>query len=112
MGNKKVSKQTIFVQNLRKYRKICGLTQAQLAEKCCVSTHHIGMIEMSRNNPTLELANKIAEALNIPIYKLFIDSASPNVELEYLRNEIKNDMTQIIDTALDKAVKKIIKIIN
>jgi transcriptional regulator with XRE-family HTH domain len=95
--------QNIFVQNLRKYRRKSGLTQAQLAEKVNVSTHHIGMIELSRNNPTLELVERIAEALNIKTYELFIDILSPNEDLELLRKEIKDDMKQLLDETLEKA---------
>ena len=104
MGNKIVRKQSIFVQNLRKYRRQNGLTQAQLAEKVNVSTHHIGMIELSRNNPTLELVERIAKALNIKTYELFLDPLSPNVELERLRQDIKNDMRQLLDEALKKDI--------
>jgi len=96
--------QSVFVQNLRKYRRKTGLTQAQLAEKVNVSTHHIGMIELSRNNPTLELVERIAEALNIKTYELFIDLLSPNEELEQLRQEIKADMKQLLDETLEKAI--------
>ena len=99
-----VHKQSIFVQNLRKYRRQRGLTQAQLAEKVNVSTHHIGMIELSRNNPTLELVERIAQALDIKTYELFVDPLSPNIELEQLRQEIVNDMKQLLDEALKKAL--------
>jgi len=99
-----VRQQSIFVQNLRKHRRKCGFTQSQLAEKVNVSTHHIGMIELSRNNPTLELVERIANALNIKTYELFIDPLSPNVELERLRQEIKDDMRQLLDEALEKAL--------
>jgi transcriptional regulator with XRE-family HTH domain len=99
-----VRHQSVFVQNLRKHRRKCGLTQAQLAEKVNVSTHHIGMIELSRNNPTLELVERIAEALNIEIYELFIDSLSPHAEFERLRLEIREDMKQLLDETLNKAL--------
>ena len=74
--------QDIFVKHLKEKRKKSGLTQAQLAEKVNVSTHHIGMIELSRNYPTLELVERIADALDIEIYELFIDPLSPNTELD------------------------------
>ena len=99
-----VRPQRVFVQNLRKHRRKCGLTQAQLAEKVNVSTHHIGMIELSRNNPTLELVERIAEALSIKTYELFIDPLSSNEEFERLRKEIRNDMKQLLDETLEKAL--------
>jgi DNA-binding XRE family transcriptional regulator len=99
-----VRQQSIFVQNLRKHRRKCGLTQAQLAERVNVSTHHIGMIELSRNNPTLELVERIAEALKIKTYELFLDPHSPKEEFNRLRLEIKEDMRQLLDETLEKAI--------
>ena len=98
--------QDIFVKNLKKHRRKSGFTQAQLAEKVNVSTHHIGMIELSRNYPTLELVERIANALGIEIYELFIDPLSPNTELERLRQEIKGDTRQLLDEFLEKVVKE------
>ena len=103
-GNKMVRPQSLFVQNLRKYRRKSGLTQEQLAEKVNVSTHHIGMIELSRNNPTLELVERIARALNIKTYELFLDPHSPNQEFERLRLAIREDMRQLLDETLEKAM--------
>ena len=94
--------QRILVQNLKKHRRKCGLTQAQLAEKVGVSTHHIGMIELSRNYPTLELVERIAVALKVKPHELFIDSISPSEELEQLRVEIKGDLKQLLDEYLKK----------
>jgi len=96
--------QDIFVENLKNHRRKSGFTQAQLAEKVNVSTHHIGMIELSRNYPTLELVERIANALDIEIYELFIDPLSPNTELEQLRHEIKSDTRQLLDEFLEKAL--------
>jgi DNA-binding XRE family transcriptional regulator len=42
----------IFAHNLKENRRKSGFTQAQLAEKVDVSTHHIGMLEIARNYPT------------------------------------------------------------
>jgi DNA-binding XRE family transcriptional regulator len=96
--------QSIFVQNLKKYRRNCGLTQEQLAEKVNVSTHHIGMIESYRNNPTLDLVERIATVLNVKVYELFMDPLSPNEELERLRLEIRDDIKKLLDETLDKAL--------
>jgi transcriptional regulator with XRE-family HTH domain len=96
--------QSVFILNLKKYRRNCGLTQEQLAEKVNVSTHHIGMIESSRNNPTLDLVERIAKALNVKVYELFMDPLSPNEELERLRLEIKDDMKQLLNETLEKTL--------
>lgn len=60
--------------NIIRYRKLSGLTQGQLAERIDVTQPYLSKIE-SLTNPTmcsLEVLFDIAEALNIPVYKLFI----------------------------------------
>ena len=96
--------QDIFTKNLRNLRRKCGITQAELAEKVNVYTHHIGMIEMSRNYPTLELVERIAKALNVEIYELFVDTIYPAKELVRLRQEIREDMVQLLEDLLEKTL--------
>jgi DNA-binding XRE family transcriptional regulator len=48
----------IFAKNLKKNRRKCGFSQAKLADKVNVSTHHIAMIELARNFPLLYITKK------------------------------------------------------
>lgn len=57
--------------NILYYRKEQGLTQMQLAEKCNVSKNHIQRIETAVSGCSVEVLSDIAEALNIPLKKLF-----------------------------------------
>ena len=57
--------------NIMYYRKEQGLTQMQLAEMCNVSKNHIQRIESAASGCSVEVLSEIAEALNIPIKKLF-----------------------------------------
>lgn len=97
----------IFAKNLRENRRKCGFSQEKLAEKVNVSTHHIAMIEIARNFPTSELIERIANALNVKICELFIESYSASEELEKLRMEIKSDMKQLFDEFIENAKEKI-----
>jgi transcriptional regulator with XRE-family HTH domain len=92
----------IFAQNLRAYRRKHGLTQAQLAEKVDVSTHHIGMLELRRNYPTFDLIERLADALNIEMYELFVEPDSSTGELERLRQDIKGDMRFLLEEFIGK----------
>ena len=93
----------IFIENLKKKRRNCGLSQAKLAEITEVSTHHIAMIEIGRNFPTTELIERIANALNIAAFELFVDETCPaKSEFEQLRNEIKGDIQQLLADFLEK----------
>lgn len=54
------------------YRKLRGYTQEELAERVGVSTTFIGMVEAPNlyKAPSLRTLYSIAEALEIPVYKL------------------------------------------
>jgi len=57
--------------NILHYRKEQGMTQMQLAEKCGISNNYIQRIETAASSCTLDTLIDIAEALNIPLKKLF-----------------------------------------
>ena len=57
--------------NILHYRKEQGLTQMQLAEKCDISRTHMQRIETAAASCTLDTLMDIAEALDIPLKKLF-----------------------------------------
>lgn len=56
---------------IQKRRKTLKLTQEELAFKVGISRAYIGYIEQGRNIPSLELLQKIASALKIPLKDLF-----------------------------------------
>ena len=92
----------IFAHNLKKKRRNSGLSQAKLAEKVNVSTHHIATIETARNYPTLDLVERMANALNIEIYELFIDPLSPPEEMERLYQTVAKNIEQVVGEAIEK----------
>ena len=57
--------------NILHYRKEQGLTQMQLAEKCGVSRNYIQRIETAASSCTVNTLIDIAEALSVPLKKLF-----------------------------------------
>ena len=84
----------IFIDNIKKYRKINGFSQMVLAEKCKTSTSYLGEIEIGKKFPSIEMIQKIAEALDVPPYKLFIDkddiyvaSLSPETKQELITKQ-------------------------
>ncbi|MDI9442155.1 MAG: helix-turn-helix transcriptional regulator [Firmicutes bacterium] len=60
-----------FVCNLRKYRLLAGLTQAELAEAVGVRRETIVRLEAGQYNPSLRLAIRISRAVNAPIEEIF-----------------------------------------
>lgn len=92
----------IFAKNLKENRRKCGLSQEKLAEKADVSTHYIAVIELARNFPAADVIERLAGALGIEIYQLFVSPHSPNAELEALRREISGDTERLFDKFVEK----------
>jgi transcriptional regulator with XRE-family HTH domain len=65
--------QSIFAENMKKYRKKAKLTQEELAEICGTDHRYIGQIETETRCPSLDYVEKIASALKIAPYRLFFD---------------------------------------
>ncbi len=62
-----------LIVNLRKYRLMHeGMTQQKLAELTGVTRQTIISIEKGKYKPTVELALKLAKALNATVEELFI----------------------------------------
>ena len=64
----------VFADNLKMYRKRTGLSQEQFAEKCGMHRTYISAIECYRRSISLENIQRIAEALGIDTYKLFLEA--------------------------------------
>ena len=62
---------------IKKYRKLKGITQDELAEKMEMSTRQIQRLENGHNEPSLKTLKKLMDYLNIP----------DEVILKYLHNE-------------------------
>lgn len=63
----------VFAQNMRKYRLEKHLSQEALAEKAGLHRTYISAIECGRRSIALENVQRIADALNINTYLLFVD---------------------------------------
>lgn len=63
----------IFASNLKKYRLKSGLSQEAFSEKVGLHRTYISAIEREKRNISLDNVQKIADALGIEVYKLFIE---------------------------------------
>ena len=57
--------------NIAYYRKLRGYTQEQLSEKLGIDRTHIGRIETANVGASLDVIFAVAEALEVPVNKLF-----------------------------------------
>ncbi|MDE7477132.1 MAG: helix-turn-helix domain-containing protein [Lachnospiraceae bacterium] len=60
-------------QNIARYRKMAGLTQKELADKCNCATGTIQQYELEKRTPKIDKLSEIAKVHNIPIDYLFGD---------------------------------------
>lgn len=63
----------VFGTNLKKYRTQQMLSQEKLAEKCGLHRTYISDIERFKRSISLENIQRIADALGLKTYQLFID---------------------------------------
>ena len=63
----------VFGANVKLYRKALGISQEAFAEKCGLHRTYISAIECYRRSISLENIQRIADALEIDTYKLFIE---------------------------------------
>ena len=64
----------IFRANLKTYRTRQGYTQEELSEICGISTDYLSQIERGKRTPSFKRMDLIATALNIEVYKLFVEN--------------------------------------
>lgn len=68
----------VFGSNLKKYRTAQGISQEAFAEKCGLHRTYISAVECYRRSISLENIQRIADALEIDTYKLFIEEEIKN----------------------------------
>lgn len=63
----------IFGKNVKKYRQQLGISQEELADRSNLHRTYISAIECFRRSIALENIQRIADALEIETYKLFLE---------------------------------------
>ena len=96
----------VFIRNIKKYRKINKISQMILAEHCGTSTSYIGEIEIGKKFPSVEMIQKIADALKVQPYKLFMDESdvyiatlSPKAKEELIA-KVQQSVASIIEESV------------
>ncbi len=62
----------VFGLNVKKYRSVLGLSQEALAEKSGLHRTYISAIECFKRSISLENIQRLADALEVETYKLFM----------------------------------------
>jgi transcriptional regulator with XRE-family HTH domain len=63
----------VFAHNVKKYRTLMGLSQEAFAEKSGLHRTYISAVEREKRSIALENVQKIADALGVETYLLFIE---------------------------------------
>ena len=63
----------VFGSNVKKYRNELGVSQEKFAEMCGLHRTYISAVECYRRSISLENIQRIADALGVETYKLFIE---------------------------------------
>ena len=61
-------------KNIKEFRISKNFTQEELSEKAGISSDYLSEIERGKRTPSLKRLILIAEALDVEIYKFFIDN--------------------------------------
>jgi transcriptional regulator with XRE-family HTH domain len=62
---------------VREFRQKAGLSQLALATQSCCSRELISAIEVGRHHPNTARLAKIAQALHVPVWSLFVEDQAP-----------------------------------
>ena len=87
----------LFIFNLKKWRKIRGISQKELAEKCDAAHSYIRQIECGNRYPSFAFIGKIANALDIEPYQLFYDDTAKSSRPSQMKR-IDDIQTKLLKT--------------
>jgi transcriptional regulator with XRE-family HTH domain len=86
----------ILALNMKKRRNTLGFSQAKLAEKANTAPTYIAMIELEKKFPSVEMLERIAEALAIDTIELFSIKPLPDDSIKKLHKAVLLDFEKII----------------
>lgn len=101
----------VLSTNIKRYRK-GKFTQEALAERLGVSAQNINDIEGKRRFPRTDTLVRIADALEVEVYQLFVPSGTEPVlieesdENERIRSAIRKEVVEDVRRALDRTLDR------
>jgi transcriptional regulator with XRE-family HTH domain len=102
MGGRRVADvRTLLAYNLKRLRKIWGISQMALAERVGCSTTLIGNIEIKKRFPSAENIDRLAKALNVRPMDLFVETDKIKPSKKALSHE---DMKSLLEKRMGKAI--------
>jgi transcriptional regulator with XRE-family HTH domain len=99
----------IFIQNMKKFRELAGISQMTLAEQCDTGASYIGQIEIGIRFPSMSLIGKIADALEVEPYRLFMENQGEEFPIPKKDTDL---LAQLPDGVRRKLIKRLNAAIN
>ena len=59
-----------FGERVRELRQAAGIAQEELAARAKLSRHYVSEMESGKRNPSIEVVEKIASGLRVPIREI------------------------------------------
>ena len=88
-----------LAKNIKILRARRGLSQADLAEKADMSITFLSTIERAIKFPMPDVMSKIANALGVEVFELFLANLE-SVEGHEMLNHLSEDMTKDVNLAM------------
>jgi len=108
MGGKEL--RALFGKNVRTYRNRRNWSQADLAEYADISINFLGDIERGKKWPHPETLTKLADALEIRVFELFVEEDNDfNPKTKDLMNRFIKDVSLTINKTMSLSVNQSIE---
>ena len=72
---------------VRKHRKARFLTQEELAERADLAPKMVSLIERFQRNPTVNVADSIAQGMEVPLWRLVKDAEDLRKEKAFAKGK-------------------------
>ena len=98
--------QVCLANNMKRYRKLRGLSQEKLAEKSGASANYIALIECGKNFPSLPMIEHIAAALEVDETDLFDKAGLEFQSNEAIRKRLLEQLVGAVNDAFDTMLRR------
>ena len=95
----------LLARNIKKYRKVLGISQMALADKVGCSTTLIGNIEINRRFPSADNINRIANALGVKVADLFSETEPESMKIMASKKELKTRLEHLMKKVVNELFK-------
>ena len=95
-----------FGEHIRGLRKSAGLSQAELGERANINDKYLGEVERGLGNPSLEVLQRLAKALDVDVATLVGD---PVVQLS--RPELRTELNRHADDLTDGQLRDLVRML-